>query len=146
MKKKNPEQTVDGYKVIVNNKKARFNYHFIETYEAGIVLTGAEIKSIRAGHITLNEAYVRVDQGELYLIGSHINEYSHNSSPNYNPTRSRKLLMHRTEIKKLNGQINEKGYTIVPTHLYLKKGRAKLGVALAKGCLLYTSPSPRDRG
>ncbi len=120
-------------KVIAQNKKARFEYHFIETFEVGIVLTGDEIKSIRASQITLTEAYVRAIEGELFLIGSHIAPYSHSSAREYNPTRSRKLLMQKKQIIKLQVQVTQKGLTIVPVQIYLKKSLAKLTIALAKG-------------
>jgi SsrA-binding protein len=120
-------------KIIALNKKARFNYELLENYEAGLVLTGNEIKAIRQGNITLNEAYVRVQDGELWLVGAHITEYSHSSERDYNPTRKRKLLMKRTEINRLQGRVDQKGLTIVPVSIYLKDGYAKLEVALAKG-------------
>lgn len=120
-------------KVIAQNKKAKFEYHFIETFEVGIVLTGDEIKSIRASQITLTEAYVRAIEGELFLIGAHISPYSHSSAREYNPTRSRKLLMQKKQIIKLQVQVTQKGLTIVPVQLYLKKSLAKLTIALAKG-------------
>lgn len=120
-------------KIIAVNKKARFNYNLLERFEAGIVLSGAEIKSIRAGHISLVESYVRPHDGELFLLNANITEYSHSSDSNYEPQRKRKLLMHKQEIKKLTGRVEAQGCTIVPVKLYLKKGRAKLEIALAKG-------------
>lgn len=131
--KKKENKDSDGYKLIALNKKAKFEYHFIETYEVGIVLTGNEIKSIRDGQIALKESYVKPDCGELFLIGSHINEYSHSSAKDYNPTRTRKLLMKKHDILKLQSKINEKGLTLVPVKIYLKRGKAKLEIALAKG-------------
>lgn len=134
MGKKGKKQAAEsGVKVLIVNKKARFNYHLLETFEAGIVLTGNEIKAVRAGQINLSEAYIRPDAGELFLIGAHITEYSHSSEKSYNPTRTRKLLMHKKEIMKLQGRVNEKGLTVVPVKIYLKRGRAKLEIALAKG-------------
>jgi SsrA-binding protein len=120
-------------KIIALNKKARFNYEILETYEAGLVLTGNEIKAIRQAKITLNEAYVRAQDGELWLVGAHITEYSHSSERDYNPTRKRKLLMKRAEINRLKGRVEQKGLTIVPVSIYLKNGYAKLEVALARG-------------
>lgn len=125
--------TPDGVKVISVNKKARHDYEILETFEAGLVLTGSEIKSIRAGKVNLREAYVRPQAAELWLIGAHISEYSHSSEREYNPTRSRKLLMHTREILRLQGRVEMKGHTIVPLKIYLKRGFAKLEVALARG-------------
>ena len=120
-------------RTVALNKKARFNYHFLETYEAGIVLTGAEIKSVRDGGLSLVESYVRPHEGELFLIGAYIQPYKHSDDPKYNPTRRRKLLMHKREIERLAGRVNEQGLTLVPVRVYLKKHLAKLEVALAKG-------------
>jgi len=131
---KKPDSDPASIKIISHNKKARFNYHLIEFFEAGVVLTGAEIKSIRAGSISLAESYVRPHRGELYLYQAHIAPYTHaadNSS--YDPVRPRKLLMHRREIEKLVGRVDTKGFTIVPVKIYLKRGYAKLEIALAKG-------------
>jgi SsrA-binding protein len=120
-------------KVVAVNRKARFDYHILETYEAGMVLTGAEIKSIRAGEATIAEAYVRPEQTELFLLNAYINPYSHASDPEYDPRRPRKLLMHRKEIDKLCRELATKGTTAVPLQIHLRKGRAKLQFALAKG-------------
>lgn len=122
-----------NHKVICENRKARFSYHFIEKVEAGIVLTGNEIKSIRNNGISLEESYVRPHHGELFLLGAHIREYAFSSEKDYNPTRPRKLLLHRKEIDSLQGRVEAKGMTIVPVRMYLKKGKAKLEIALAKG-------------
>ncbi len=123
----------EGVKVITVNKKARFNYHIDETYEAGIVLTGAEIKSVREGAISLAESYIVPDRDELFLLNAHIKPYKFNTATSYDPVRKRKLLMHRHEINRLRGRVEAKGYTLVPTRVYLKHGRAKIEVALAKG-------------
>ena len=131
MNKQTPK--LDQIKIIAINKKAKFDYQFIETFEAGIVLTGSEIKSLKNSEVNLKESYIKPDSGELFIIGMHIAEYSHSSSKDYNPTRMRKLLMHKSEIYKLQGNVERKGLTIVPVQLYLKKGRAKLQIALAKG-------------
>lgn len=120
-------------KIVAKNKKARFNYEILEKFEAGLVLSGNEIKSIRLGKINLSESYVNPKKGELWLENAYINEYSHSSEKFYNPTRSRKLLMHRQEINKLTGRVEKKGLTIVTLSIYLKKGKAKLEVALARG-------------
>jgi len=134
-KSKQKKEELPEFKLISENRKARFNYHLIEKFEAGIVLTGNEIKSIRSGGVSLDEAYVRPHNGELYLLGAHINEYTFSSRVSeYNPTRPRKLLLHKHEISKLQGRVEAKGMTIVPVRLYInKRGRAKLEIALAKG-------------
>lgn len=127
------QEADSNIKVIALNKKARFQYHIIETCEAGLVLSGAEIKSVRLGQITLNESYVMPWQGELFLHGAHIAPYSHSGAHDYDPTRKRKLLLHKHEIEKFSGRVEAKGLTIVPLRIYLKRGRAKLEIALAKG-------------
>ena len=119
--------------VLCENRKARFNYHLLEKFEAGIVLTGAEIKSIRNGGMSLAESYVRVDNGELFLVGAHIAPYAHMDQKDYNPTRKRKLLMNKYEIEKIRGKVDQKGMTIAAVKVYLKRGFAKLEIALAKG-------------
>lgn len=119
--------------MIAANKRARFEYHIIETFEAGLVLTGAEIKSIRAGGISIAEAYVHPSNGEIYLLGAHVTPYSHSGALEYDPVRKRKLLLHKHEIEKLRGRVEEKGFTIVPLRIYLKGGHAKIEIALAKG-------------
>jgi SsrA-binding protein len=133
-KHKGPESAAKGGKVIAINKKARFNYHIVETLEAGIVLTGVEIKSIRAGNINLAESYVRPQGGEVFLLGAHIRQYSHSGGlKDYDPVRPKKLLLHKHEIDKFRGRVEAKGMTIVPLKIYLKHGRAKLEIGLAKG-------------
>lgn len=124
---------VQGGKVITVNRKARFDYHILDTYEAGLVLSGAEIKSIRAGEITLNEGYVRSQSGELFLLNAYVKPYAHSADKEYDPRRPRKLLLHKREIEKLIRETETKGVTIVPLQLYLKGGRAKLEIAVAKG-------------
>jgi SsrA-binding protein len=126
-----------GIKVIATNRKARHQYHFHDTYEAGLVLKGTEIKSIRAGRVSLQEGFVLFDQGEAWLVNVHIAQYDPASHQNHEPKRRRKLLLHRREIDRLYGRTQEKGYTIVPTKLYLKVGRAKVEIALVKGKKLY---------
>ena len=123
----------DAVKVVTTNRKARFDYHILETFEAGLVLTGAEIKSIRAGEITVNEAYVRPQGGELFLLNAYIKPYTHNGDREYDPLRPRKLLMHRREIAKLIRELETAGTTIVPLDIHLKHGRAKIEIALGKG-------------
>lgn len=122
-----------GGKVINVNKKARFNYHILETYEAGIVLKGPEIKSVREGSISLVESFVFPDNGEIFLIGANIAPYKYADQKAYEPTRRRKLLMHKHEIEKLEMAVRKQGLTIVPLEIYLKNGRAKVRIGLAKG-------------
>ena len=124
-------------KVIATNRKAYHNYFIMEGFEAGIALTGTEIKSVREGRISLNEAYIRPDNGELYLTGAHIARYEPGSYMSHEPTRERKLLMHRKEINILISRVQERGLTLMPIKVYLKEGKAKLEVALAKGKKLY---------
>lgn len=123
-----------GIKIICENRKARFSYEIIETFEAGLVLTGAEIKSVRQGGVSLGESYVRPDKAELLLINAHIQPYAFESrKAEYDPIRKRKLLLNRREIDKLRGGVERKGLTIIPLKMYLKRGLAKLEIALAKG-------------
>ena len=121
----------------IDNRRARFEYEFLERFEAGIALTGTEIKSIRTGQISITEAYARVRDGELWLLGMHVPPYKEGSFSNHEPNRPRKLLMHRREIDRLKGQVAEKGYTIVPTRLYFKGGKVKIDLALARGKKLW---------
>lgn len=129
--------TDDGFKVIAQNRKARHEYNIEETLEAGIVLTGTEIKSIRAGHISLQEAHVINRNGEMWVLNMHISAYDPGHREQHEPLRPRKLLMHRKEIANWSDDIQRKGFTIIPLRLYLKRGRAKLEIALAKGKKLY---------
>ena len=124
-------------KVIANNRKAFHNYHIGDRYEAGLVLTGSEIKSIRMGRISLGDAYVKPENGELWLHNIHITRYEASSYLGHEPKRPRKLLLHKKEIKNLTGQIAEKGLTIVPTRLYIKGHVAKVEIALARGKRQY---------
>ncbi len=125
-------------KLIANNKKARHDYFILETYEAGIVLTGTEIKSIRQGKVNLKESYVKVGSGEAIIRGMHISPYDHGNIFNVDPLRDRKLLLHKKEIRKIEQKMKEKGLTVVPLSLYINEdGRAKLEIALAKGKHLY---------
>ncbi len=124
-------------KVVATNRKAYHNYFIMESFEAGIALTGTEIKSVREGRISLNEAYIRPENGELYLTGAHVARYEPGSYMSHEPTRERKLLMHRKEINLLISRIQERGLTLVPIRVYLKEGKAKLEIALAKGKKLY---------
>ncbi len=133
MKKK----TNAGLKIICLNRKASFNYFFHEFVEAGIVLKGSEIKSIRSGKVNIADSYAIEKNGEIYLINSHIASYKQASYSNHNPTDERKLLLNKKEINKLSGKINTDGFTLVPTKMYFKKGKAKLEIAVAKGKKLF---------
>lgn len=123
-------------KVVCENRKARFNYHIEEVLEAGLVLTGSEAKSLRAGRANINDAFVELRGGECYLKGAHISPYSHASQPS-EPTRRRKLLLHAREIRRLTGKSQQKGYTIIPLRIYFKNSWAKAEIALAKGKKLF---------
>jgi SsrA-binding protein len=126
-----------GFKLIAQNKKAFHDYHIEETFEAGIVLTGTEVKSLRVGKANLRDSYASVKENELWLIGVHISPYEQASVFNHDPLRNRKLLVHRHELKRLVGKIQRAGYTLVPTKMYFKDGRAKMEIALAKGKATY---------
>jgi SsrA-binding protein len=126
-----------GRKLIAQNKKARHDYHIDDVYEAGLVLTGTEVKSLRAGRASLVDAYARVKDGEVWLEGAHIPEYTQGTWTNHEPRRPRKLLLHRAEIGKLIGKTKEGGVTLVPLSLYFKDGRAKVEIALARGKKAY---------
>ena len=127
----------EAFQVITINRRARHEYDIKETLEAGLVLTGSEIKSVRAGKVNLTEAYVQVKEGEAWLLDMHISAYMHGGYANHDPKRPRKLLLHRDEILRLSAQVAQKGYTIVPLRLYLKRGKAKVEIALVKGRKLY---------
>ena len=127
------QKTKSGLKIICNNRKAKFNYFFNEFFEAGIVLKGSEVKSLRDGKANISEAYAVDEQGEIFLLNSHIPSYKESSYNNHDPKRNRKLLLNKREINKLIGKVNREGYTLIPTKLYFKKGRAKIEIALAKG-------------
>ncbi|HPU00362.1 MAG: SsrA-binding protein SmpB [Firmicutes bacterium] len=124
-------------KLISRNRKAYHDYHIDETYEAGIVLTGTEVKSLRAGRVNLRDSYARVEGGELFLYNMHISPYDQGNRFNHDPLRTRKLLMHKAEIARLAGKVKEKGYTLIPVKIYLKKGLVKVELALARGKRLY---------
>ena len=122
-----------GTKLIAENRRARHEYHLLERYEAGLVLTGTEVKSLRDGKAILQRAFGDLREGELYLVGAHIPEYTQGNVQNHDPDRDRKLLLHRRELDQLVGKVQEKGLTLVPTRLYWKDGRAKVELALARG-------------
>ncbi len=137
----------DEFKVLATNRKAYHDYFVEEAYEAGIALTGTEIKSVRAGAVNLRDAYATVREGELLLHNVHISPYEQGNRFNVDPYRTRKLLMHRKEINRLMGRVKEKGLTLVPLKMYLKKNRAKVEIALVKGKREYDkreSISKRD--
>jgi SsrA-binding protein len=120
-------------RLIAENRKARHDYHIIETWEAGVALLGTEVKAIREGRVNLRDSYARVDNGEVWMMNVHISPYSHRGSAEHAELRQRKLLLNRHEIRKMVGSVAEKGLTLVPLELYFKKGRVKVALALAKG-------------
>lgn len=124
-------------KTVARNRKARFNYEIIETYEVGIELKGTEVKSIRAGKVNLSEGYASVDNGEVFLKQVHISPYEQGNIFNVDPLRVRRLLLHKYEIRKLIGETTQKGYSLIPLSIYLKRGKVKLQLALAKGKKTY---------
>ena len=126
-----------GTKLIANNKKAYFDYFIEDTYEAGIVLHGTEVKSLRMGHCSIKEAFIRPDNGEMYIYQMHISPYEKGNIFNKDPLRPRKLLLHKYEINKILGQAAQKGYTIVPLKVYLKSSLVKVEIGLARGKKLY---------
>ena len=131
------QKTKSGLKIISNNRKARFNYFFSEFFEAGLVLTGSEVKSLRDGKANISESYGFDQNGEIYLVNSHIPSYKESSYNNHDPMRNRKLLLNKREVNKLIGRVNREGYTLIPTKLYFKKGKAKVEIAVAKGKKQY---------
>ena len=129
-----PEQPAKEEKQsIARNKRARHDYHIVESWEAGIVLTGPEVKSLRDGRANISDAYAIVKDEEVYLLNLHISPYEQGSYNNHEPTRTRKLLLHRKEIRKMIGAVERQGLTLIPLELYFKKGRAKVALALGKG-------------
>jgi len=136
MAKKNEKQ--EGIKLIAKNRRARFEYHLIQVVEAGLVLTGTEVKSLRNGKASLEDAHAKItSQGEIFLHGLNIPEYTHGNIMNHDPKRKRKLLLKRAEIRKIEAKVKEKGITLIPTKLYFKRGWAKVEIALAVGKKLY---------
>jgi SsrA-binding protein len=126
-----------GQKVIVSNRKARHDYAILDTYEAGVVLTGTEVKSLRLGRASLVDAFATVDDGEVFLRNAHIPEYTRGSWTNHEPRRTRKLLLHRSEIERLIGKTREGGLTLVPLSMYFSDGKVKVELALARGKKLH---------
>lgn len=124
-------------KIIADNRRARHDYFILETFEAGIALTGTEVKSLRAGKVNLKDSYGMVQDGEMYLEGVHISPYEHGNRYNSDPLRRRKLLMHKRQILKLFGQVKQEGLTLIPLKLYFTRGKVKVDLALCKGKKLY---------
>jgi SsrA-binding protein len=124
-------------RLIADNRKARHEYHIFDTYEAGIVLLGTEVKSIREGRVNLRDSYGRIEDGEVYLHNLHISEYSHKGYSEHEPLRRRKLLLTRPEIRKLSAKVLERGFTLVPVRMYFKHGLAKVVIGVAKGKRTY---------
>ena len=122
-----------GEKLIADNRRARHDYELLERFEAGLVLTGTEVKSLRQGRASLAQAFAEVRDGEVWLVGAEIATYDHGNIANHEPSRDRKLLLHRGEIASLYGKVRERGLTLVPTRMYWKDGRAKVEIALARG-------------
>jgi SsrA-binding protein len=127
----------DERRVIAENRKARHDYHVLETWEAGVALLGTEVKAIREGRVNLRDSFARVDRGEVWLENVHISPYSHTGYAHHDERRQRKLLLHAYEIRKLTGRVAEKGLTLVPLEMYFKNGRVKVALALAKGKQLH---------
>jgi SsrA-binding protein len=123
----------EAQKIIADNRKAHHDYHLIETFEAGVALLGTEVKAIREGGVQLRDSFARIEGSEVWIYNVHISAYSSRGYSNHEPTRKRKLLLHRQEIKKLIGKTVEKGMTLVPIRMYLKNGRVKVAISLAKG-------------
>ena len=124
-------------RLLADNRKAGFDFEYLEQFEAGVVLLGTEVKAIREGRINLRDSYARVEQGEVWVYNIHISPYSHRGYAEHEALRKRKLLLNRSEIRKLIGRTSEKGLTLVPTRMYLKNGRVKLSIALARGKKAY---------
>ena len=133
----NPGKSDGGLKVISVNKKARHRYHIEDTIEAGLVLLGSEVKSLRRGRVSLKEGYVRLEEGESWLVDVHIPPYEQANRQNHEPLRPRKLLLHKREIQRLFGKISRQGYTLVPLRLYFRRGKAKLEIGLGRGKKLH---------
>ena len=141
MKKK----TTSGLKIICLNRKARFNYFFEDIFEAGIVLKGSEVKSIRNGKVNISDSYAVDRDGEIILVNSHISSYKESSYNDHSPLKIRKLLLNKREINKLIGKINREGFTLIPTRMYFKRGKVKVEIALAKGKKHYDKREVKKR-
>ena len=127
----------DAFIEIIKNKKARFNYEIVDTFEAGIVLIGTEVKSLRQKKVSIQESYGKIINNEIYIVGLNIAQYEMGNRFNHEPTRERKLLLHRHEIKRLTGKLKEKGFTLVPLKMYFKNGKVKVQLGLGKGKAQY---------
>jgi len=136
-KKKKTDPAKDNERLVVENRKARHRFEILDTIECGICLVGSEVKSLRQGRVSLDEAYARVKEGEVWLIGVDIQEYTHASQMNHQPKRVRKLLLHRREIRKFAGKAHEDGLTLVPLRIYFHEGKAKLALGLCRGKKLH---------
>lgn len=132
-----PEKEIDNYKIVSINRKARHDYHILESFEAGLVLKGTEVKSIRNNQVSIKESYAQLKGNDLYIVNMHIAPYKFGNRFNLEPKRDRKLLLNKRELNKIKGSIETKGVTVVPLRLYFKNGYAKLEIALAKGKKLY---------
>ena len=134
---KKKDESAEGIKLVCRNKRAFHEYHILDRLECGIVLTGTEVKSLREGSSSLEDAYAKIEAGEVWLIGSDIPEYTMGNRMNHKPKRPRKLLLHRREISKFASKASERGHTLVPLRLYFKAGRAKIELAIARGKQLH---------
>ncbi len=134
---KGPKGHEEGRKVVCKNRRAFHEYEILETVEAGMVLVGTEVKSLREGRVNLKDSYAKLEDGEVYLVEAHISPYSHGNIMNHDPLRPRKLLLHKREIRRLAGKVQERGLTLIPLQIYFKGGKAKVELALAKGKRLY---------
>src|SRR5215470_8248676 len=123
--------------LVADNRKAHYDFHLLETFEAGLALRGTEVKAMREGRANLRDSYCRMENGEAFLLNAHVGQYSHGGYASHDPLRPRKLLLQKDELRKLLGKTTERGMTIVPLRMYFKKGRAKLAIALAKGKKTY---------
>lgn len=128
---------VDGRKLVCRNRRAWHEYEILETVEAGMVLVGTEVKSLREGRVNLKDSYAKVEGDEVFLVDAHISPYSHGNIMNHDPLRPRKLLLHKKEIRRLGGKVSERGLTLIPLEIYFKEGRAKVELGLARGKRLY---------
>ncbi|MGI6454387.1 MAG: SsrA-binding protein SmpB [bacterium] len=127
----------ESHKIVAQNRKARHDYHILDVFQAGIVLTGSEVKAIREGGANFKDSYAAIERGELFLLECHISPYSHGGYANHEPTRPRKLLMHKREIMKLFGKLQTRGLTLVPLRMYFVRGKVKVDIALAQGKKQY---------
>jgi SsrA-binding protein len=132
-----PKRANEGDRLVTDNRKARHEYEILETYEAGMVLTGSEVKSLRAGRANLKDSYARFERGETFLLNAHISPYAAANRFSHEPERERKLLLHRAEIDKLTGRVQERGLTLIPLKIYFKNGRAKVLLGLGRGKKTY---------